>query len=1357
MKKLILFVLLITVNKCFSSGTQGSPMSINSSIFDNYSIFCNNKVFTHNQMPIDIGAYIINPNPNASVTFYLKKNVQSMPAAQCYELTSQLYSSIQTFGNNTPGVTTTQITSLDIRNLSAGDYTLLAMVDFVDGNINSGLIGCGAVFKKFYAALNYATISFTILENQAQLTTIPLQCALNGQSINLNNYVSGGGANVFSSTDATINNNTIDINSIGALTAYKNISYSVINTNNGCPKTLNSSFGVVPVLQTQYPDMGDVCNTNTYIKLNEGSTTPDNLACKGVFTGIGSAASSVQYSLTGYSGKGKGYYFNPSLVGNGLHKIAYKVDSIYSTWRGEWLNPYCNVPKDTFTVNVGSAPVTPIVLHKGNIINGNCPSNVFIKRGVNSEFVIQNPVASIFYDWYLGSTLIYTGETLTVNYLNPIKKNYKVNARNSFCGSNYLNFTTNAIGAPEDNFLNPSSAFYVAFDNLDCKKDSFLVKLRIFTQSGIEGNYISGGLYNGATYNCGLHNYFVAYKFYNHSNDSLLFEGDSLLLTEKNNLFNKDIDIDVVPVFRFVMNSTSKNGAYRYDIEGDKHIILARKTPPIPAPLVGSVLPYGSYSLFGGLITGPQFKKPLCSISATYGIVNETLNNTINWYAANNLSIIYTTGDSLLVSNYSNIDTLISMYAVNETPSGCVSKPAKIDFDFHHIPNSILTTSIPSGTCVFNNSVLIPFMDTSYFSNFNNANRLYKTIIHNGVQIGDSIVLDFDTLVNNLNVKIQAIDAFRYLPVGLPPQDLFCESTISNLNFKLKSLPPFIDSSYNTINKSKLLVCGNSNESVYIKSPLATDGYMWYTAPVGGIVFGPSNIYSFSSLSPDTGYRSIYVATDNGTCLSDRKEVQVYSLKTPSATLITNILDSACTFPNLYLQPKSDSSYFSNYTGYNPTRFFEYTLNTNPTTTTEDSLLLSFSAGTVANLDIATVNRYWPCGVGNTCDLNRVCKSPIKPYLYKLKPNDPTLDSSYNNVTNSTLLVCGGSNQPVNVKNPISGFSYNWYATTTGNNVSVGNNYNFSTLSPDTGYRTIYLAANNGVCVSDRREVKVLSLKRPVTPIIANIITNSCTADNVYLQASSSSSYFLNYTTYIPDRYYNYNLNGTTGVTTDSLLLNYTGVNTALLNISSVNRYSPCGSGIACDLNRVCESSTATYNYNLAPISVFSLLPSNVNAGGLIHFTNSSSNYKSVYWDFGDGSSSVENNPFHYYYHNGNHNVALITTSTNGCIDSAIINNAVTVTGGYVGLVAMDNSFGVIMYPNPTDGILTINLTNNKEQEIEISLIDMLGRKTNILNQNMYLGKSVNSVDLSSHNFTPGVYIISINNSIYSTNKIILR
>ena len=88
-----------------------------------------------------------------------------------------------------------------------------------------------------------------------------------------------------------------------------------------------------------------------------------------------------------------------------------------------------------------------------------------------------------------------------------------------------------------------------------------------------------------------------------------------------------------------------------------------------------------------------------------------------------------------------------------------------------------------------------------------------------------------------------------------------------------------------------------------------------------------------------------------------------------------------------------------------------------------------------------------------------------------------------------------------------------------------------------------------------------------------------------------------------------------------------------------------------------------------------------------ISFTNLSSNYESVLWNFGDGTTSIDENPTHKYALNGSYTVILTTITNAACIQDT---QTVSIT------------------VNISTAIEDVN--SNKEL---ISITDILGRKAN--------------------------------------------
>jgi len=104
------------------------------------------------------------------------------------------------------------------------------------------------------------------------------------------------------------------------------------------------------------------------------------------------------------------------------------------------------------------------------------------------------------------------------------------------------------------------------------------------------------------------------------------------------------------------------------------------------------------------------------------------------------------------------------------------------------------------------------------------------------------------------------------------------------------------------------------------------------------------------------------------------------------------------------------------------------------------------------------------------------------------------------------------------------------------------------------------------------------------------------------------------------------------------------------------------------------------------PSAIFDAYPTNVvNNEQIVVFSNNSMYDSLSFWRFGDGKVSTEKSPYHKYEVQGNYIVSLTVTSSDGCIDSALLATPVKV----------DWKIGTIKFPNvfkwnetgPTGGV----------------------------------------------------------------------
>lgn len=139
--------------------------------------------------------------------------------------------------------------------------------------------------------------------------------------------------------------------------------------------------------------------------------------------------------------------------------------------------------------------------------------------------------------------------------------------------------------------------------------------------------------------------------------------------------------------------------------------------------------------------------------------------------------------------------------------------------------------------------------------------------------------------------------------------------------------------------------------------------------------------------------------------------------------------------------------------------------------------------------------------------------------------------------------------------------------------------------------------------------------------------------------------------------------------------------------------------------------------------------------GGSATFWNSSLNATSYTWEFGDGSFSNDQNPWHEYANGGDYTVLLIA-SNEGCgSDTAFIE----LTISEAGLIDMGGQ-NILISPNPNDG--SFKLLNTSPNE-KITVLDQFGRL--VWEQNS--GDKLTLIALP--NLTSGIYYLRYSNLIY--------
>ena len=214
------------------------------------------------------------------------------------------------------------------------------------------------------------------------------------------------------------------------------------------------------------------------------------------------------------------------------------------------------------------------------------------------------------------------------------------------------------------------------------------------------------------------------------------------------------------------------------------------------------------------------------------------------------------------------------------------------------------------------------------------------------------------------------------------------------------------------------------------------------------------------------------------------------------------------------------------------------------------------------------------------------------------------------------------------------------------------------------------------------------------------------------------------------------------GVTVTSGVPGYTYVwNNGLPNAPGPFTVTPAGAGTyICQITDACGNSLTDSTQIVGTpgaVAAFKPSPDTIPGGQLVTFINLSAGGTNWYWNFGDGTTSVDSFPYHQYNAAGQYLVYLITSTANGCKDS--VAEEITVTEPFV----IPNVFT----PNG-DGINDVfHVTAASMKEYTISIFNRWGQLVFTANDPAidWAGRSNAGVEESD-----GAYFYVLNATSYS-------
>ena len=178
-------------------------------------------------------------------------------------------------------------------------------------------------------------------------------------------------------------------------------------------------------------------------------------------------------------------------------------------------------------------------------------------------------------------------------------------------------------------------------------------------------------------------------------------------------------------------------------------------------------------------------------------------------------------------------------------------------------------------------------------------------------------------------------------------------------------------------------------------------------------------------------------------------------------------------------------------------------------------------------------------------------------------------------------------------------------------------------------------------------------------------------------------------------------------------------------------------------LEQVIQNQFEIYNYlSPQPQPVADFFVDSINGNG-VYFNNTSNNACTYKWYFGDGNSSILENPFYIYLDTGSYNVTLIASTS----DNINIITKLVQIGEIVGLdgITDENSLTIQVYPNPfiNETIIILPCSNEDGLSLIFTLYNILGEKQDI-SYTLYITKDRSEIKLNRGDLQPGLYFYKV-------------
>ena len=172
------------------------------------------------------------------------------------------------------------------------------------------------------------------------------------------------------------------------------------------------------------------------------------------------------------------------------------------------------------------------------------------------------------------------------------------------------------------------------------------------------------------------------------------------------------------------------------------------------------------------------------------------------------------------------------------------------------------------------------------------------------------------------------------------------------------------------------------------------------------------------------------------------------------------------------------------------------------------------------------------------------------------------------------------------------------------------------------------------------------------------------------------------------------------------------------------------------------RSNTAN-NANINPVYLTADFSADIQTGVWpiqVTFEDASSGGPDAWhWNFGDGNTSVEQNPNHTYNNTGVYTVSLAICNGEIC-DTIVKTNYIEVLPN--GMVEIGVEMSAKLYPNPNDGNFTLEINDRNSHQLEVHIYNTLGAE---IYSESFVSNGKTLKHLKLNDLSNGVYFIHLN------------